>query len=40
VPPVASKHKDVRYFRIREGDELDEGASKAQADAIGVDRIG
>jgi len=24
VPPGASKHKDVRYFDIREGDELDE----------------
>ncbi|MEP9389581.1 DUF1801 domain-containing protein [Mesorhizobium sp. KR9-304] len=24
VPPVASKHKDVRYFHIHEGDELDE----------------
>ncbi len=25
VPPGASKHKDVRYFDIHEGDELDEG---------------
>ena len=24
VPPGASKHKDVRYFDIHEGDELDE----------------
>jgi hypothetical protein len=24
LPPGASKHKDVRYFDIREGDELDE----------------
>jgi hypothetical protein len=24
IPPGASKHKDVRYFDIREGDELDE----------------
>jgi hypothetical protein len=24
VPPGASKHKDVRYFDIQEGDELDE----------------
>jgi hypothetical protein len=24
VPPVASKHKDVRYIDIHEGDELDE----------------
>jgi hypothetical protein len=24
VPPGASKHKDVRYFDIREGEELDE----------------
>jgi len=24
VPPVASKHKDVRYFHIQEDDELDE----------------
>ena len=24
VPSGASKHKDVRYFDIREGDELDE----------------
>ena len=24
VPPGASKHKDVRYFDIREGDEIDE----------------
>jgi hypothetical protein len=24
VPPVASKHQDVRYLDIREGDELDE----------------
>lgn len=23
-PPEASKHKDVRYFHIREGDEIDE----------------
>jgi hypothetical protein len=24
VPPVESKHKDVRYFHIREDDEIDE----------------
>ncbi|KQW23356.1 histidine kinase [Afipia sp. Root123D2] len=24
VPPVESRHKDVRYFHIHEGDELDE----------------
>jgi hypothetical protein len=24
VPPVASKHKDVRYFHIHEDDQLDE----------------
>jgi hypothetical protein len=24
VPPVESKHKDVRYFHIHEGDHLDE----------------
>jgi hypothetical protein len=24
VPPVASKHEEVRYFHIRENDELDE----------------
>jgi hypothetical protein len=24
VPPGPSKHKDVRYFDIHEGDELDE----------------
>jgi hypothetical protein len=24
VPPVESKHKDVRYFHIHEDDELDE----------------
>lgn len=25
IPPVESKHKDVRYFHIHEGDAVDEG---------------
>jgi hypothetical protein len=29
VPPVASKHKEVRYLDIREGDELDEARMAA-----------
>jgi hypothetical protein len=42
VPPVASKHKDVRYFHIHEGEPLDEAQLAAwvkQASALPGEKL-
>lgn len=42
VPPVASKHEQVRYFHIHEGDEIDEellGAWMEQAAGLPGERL-
>jgi hypothetical protein len=35
VPPGASKHKDVRYFDIHEGERLDEAQADGELDQAG-----